>query len=631
MNQVNEKNHFPHEKDEIDLRDLFRSFWQYRIWAIGVVIVCLLVTGSYALLTSPVYRSDAMLRVEQESSPFKLLENMPLPAEFMSSSSSEKEIIMSRRVIGSVVDELNITRKIQPRYPPFIKNLVKNNQFGTDWLPDKYARNGESIVVSNFEVPDTELTTSFIIKSIDKNKYKLLTGEGSFILTGSVGQQVDQNGYSLHIDRMAAHSGAEFILSKQSRQQAINGLRANISINEGVKQSKDIMQISYESNDPEMSARVVNSVIKHYVKYNIESNVAVKEKTLEFIEGQLSKFSGDMAFSNELYLMLLTKAHQLKVMTAGEMGNVRIVDQAIVPEAPIKPRKSFILTLGLILGCVLGVVAALIRGAMDRKLYEPDAVEYNLNLPVYATIPLSREQLKLDRQGWNIKGGNSSKYPLLYKEQPDDPALEAMRFLRTNLEGGELKLNRHGVIAITGPSANVGKSFLTANLACLHAELGEKVLLIDADVRRGVQHGYFSLSNELGLSEYLSGDVEISKIFKPTGIGKLDVVTCGHVPDKSSVLMSSYKLKELLDEAKKHYDTILIDTPPILSITDAAIIAPHCNRLMIVIRAGMTTMDEVSACWRQLIQSGNKPSGLVMSGYEPSSLGYSKYQNYGSY
>ena len=352
MNQVNDKNHSLHENDEIDLRDLFRSFWQYRIWAIGTAALCLLVAVAYVLLTSPVYRADAMLRVEQENSPFKLLENMPLPAEFMSSPSSEKEIILSRRVIGSVVDELNLTRKIEPRYPPFIHNLVKNNQLPTAWLPEKYARNDENIAVSVFVIPEQVLRTAFIIKVVENNEYELLTEANDLILTGSVGQQVNQDGYSLSVDRMDAHLGAEFVLRMQSRQQAINSLHGNIGLNEGVKQSKDIMQISFESHDPEMSAQVVNSVVNHYVKYNIESNIAVKEKTLEFVESQLSKFSSDMAFSNELYLMLLTKAHQLEVITAGEMGNVRIVDAAVLPEAPVKPRKNFILTLGLMLGCV---------------------------------------------------------------------------------------------------------------------------------------------------------------------------------------------------------------------------------------------------------------------------------------
>jgi len=625
----------PHHDDEIDIHEILQMLWQYRVWALVVGLLCVISGLSYALLSSPVYRSDAMLQVESDNNPYSILQDMPLAKDLLvGENKNENEIILSRRVLGSAVDELNLTTRVQIRHLPWFHRLVESPANPADsygWLPERYARGGERINIAHFSIPEGSAEQSFLLRADSNGGYDLLSSDDETILEGQVGEDVQKNGYRLLVSRLDAGQGREFTLEKMSRYQAIQDLQENLVVTGGSKNSQDIIRIAMENTDPELAASIVNSVTRHYIQYNIENHTAVTEKTLEFVEGQLKRFSSDVSFNNELYMMLLTKAHELKVMKAGELGNVRIVDRAIVAEKPIKPRKALVVLIAVLLGIFLGVMAALIRSMLDKALYDPNVVETNLNLPVYATIPLSQTQMKLNKRGWQVSNNGNLSQSLLFMEDPDDQAIEAMRFLRTSFESGELHVNKHGIVAITGPSPNVGKTFLSANMACLLSELGHRVLLIDADLRRGQINEYFALENECGLADFLSDTVTVDAVLKYSGMNNLDIITRGGSPENPSVLMSSKQLKILLDEVKQRYDIVIIDTPPALAVTDATIISRHCDKLMLVIRAGLTTMDEVTACWRRLTQSGKKPSGLVMSCYDPSKLGYKKYHQYGYY
>ncbi|MDH5392517.1 MAG: polysaccharide biosynthesis tyrosine autokinase [Gammaproteobacteria bacterium] len=620
--------------DTVKLSEVFSHLWRYRNWVISVVVIFVVAAILYLKFAVPIYKSEAMLRIENDKNALAVLSDMEMLGGLSTPKSSEHEIIRSRRVLGEVVDELNLTLSVSPEYPVLIGAAIrKSDAFSIleNILSERYARFGESVDVSVFTTQPGMLGEPFIIKAKNDNAYELLDKNGNVILTGKTGAVVSSNGIEIKVDSLTSHVNGEFNIRSLSRQDVINFLFDKVKVSYSDRRSKDILRVSFEHADAALAAKVVNSVSRHYIDYNIKTQTAVAEKTLVFIEDQLSKFSGDMVFSNDIYKMLIKKTHQLKVLKAGEIGGVSVVDWGVVAERAVKPNKSLVFMACLVAGIFLGAVLALVRAFMDKKIYDPNAIEYSLNLPVYATVPLSQAQVKLNRQALKLTSNTDENLGVLYKNHPDDPAIESMRFLRTNLEGGELKIKHRGVIIITGPTPNAGKSFMSVNLACLYAELGQKVLLVDADVRKGVQHRFFNCDNKKGLSEYLSGNLAFSDVVKPTDMPGLDVITSGKCPSNSSVLMSSYKLKDLFEEAKTKYDVILVDTPPVLSITDATIIAKHSDRLMVVVRSGLTTMEEVSICWRKLTQSGKKPTGLVMSGYAPGRLGYGKYSQYAAY
>lgn len=618
--------------DEIDLSQILRILSQYRYWMMATALVIIFAASLYAFLSTPIYRSDALLQIEEKNNPLSLLEDLPFSSDVSGSSRSEVDIITSRRILGAVVDELKLQIGVKPYLSSIDKILATGEGKASEhsWMPGGLQQDTQGIAIESLNLPASHEVGEYLLETTQGGAFEFYAEDGSLSLSGQPGVYAEKDGYGLLLSPHTYPPGTRFVIQISSRTRAIEAVKSRLKVSVDPRKSEGMIRLNLEHSSPAAATRILNTIIKHYVQYNISNNAAVTEKTLEFIEGQLKKFSTDMAFNNELYLMLLTKAHELRVMKAGEIGNVRVVDDAVTPTRPVAPRKGLIVGLSVLLGLFAGVMAAFLRSVMDHSLYDPDQIESSLNIPVYATIPLSQEQVKLNKQGWKISSNGNISHGLLYKEAPDDPAMEAIRFLRTMIEDGNLR-NRHNVIAITGPSPNVGKTFLSTNLASIVSELGLRVLLIDADLRRGVVHEYFALEKECGLADYLMDSVTIESIVKYSGMGKMDIITRGGSPDNPSVLMSSSRLQMLLDECKKSYDMILIDTPPALAVTDAAIISRHVDQLLMVVRSGLTTMDEVSVSWKRLTQSGKCPSGLVMSGYDPSKLGYSKYQQYGYY
>lgn len=639
LNSPRDVSKYSHMTNEIELDQLLGQVWQRRLWVATVTLVVVVMSGVYTFSKWPSYQSQAMLQIDSGRDAFNLLSELPFAGEGLNNEyQATRDILKSRTVLGNTARDLNLDVEVLPDYFPLLSGwlLKKQNTAYNEksqipgWLPDSYAWVGESVKLEYFEVPSTYIGAQLYLSVEGEKLFNLYDHENNIILNGRIGESVTKNGFSIHVSELKARTGVWFKLRKLNVQDVIASLQESIQVKGGKRQGDGIIKVIYRHHDAVHAARILNTVIKHYVMYNISSQTAVTEKTLLFVESQLEKFSKDLSFNNDLYLMLLTKAHELKVMKAGTLGNVRVVDKAFVPIRPEGMGMLPMMAITALLGLVLGMIAAIIRHYMDHALYDPGQIESNLNIPVYATIPLSQAQIKLNKQGWKISGNGNISQGLLYKDVPDDPAMEAIRFLRTMIEDGDLR-SKHNVIAITGPSPNVGKTFLSTNLTCLLSELGLRVLLIDADLRRGVVHEYFALEKECGLADYLMESVTIESIVKYSGIGQMDVITRGGSPDNPSVLMSSSRLQLLLDECKQNYDIIIIDTPPALAVTDATIIARHVDQLLMVIKAGLTTMDEVSVCWKRLTQSGKRPSGLVMSGYDPSKLGYSKYQQYGYY
>jgi tyrosine-protein kinase Etk/Wzc len=258
---------------------------------------------------------------------------------------------------------------------------------------------------------------------------------------------------------------------------------------------------------------------------------------------KLLRLLRDMEVKTEIYTQLLNKAQELDVIRAGTVGNVRILDEAAVDvKEPIKPKKSLIVALAGVLGIFLGVVAALIRRALNRGIENPEQIE-NLGIPVYATIPFSKLQPK----------DISEKGILLADSHPEDLSVEAMRGLRTSIHFA-LVGSENKSIAITGPSPGVGKTFVSANLSALAAMGGDKVCVVDADMRRGTLHNYFHKNSENGLSEYLSGQIDLDKALQASGIANLDVICRGKAPPNPSELLMGQTFTDLLAILTERYD-----------------------------------------------------------------------------
>jgi tyrosine-protein kinase Etk/Wzc len=341
-------------------------------------------------------------------------------------------------------------------------------------------------------------------------------------------------------------------------------------------------------------------------KQRIETQI----KNLPITEQKAVQLTRNVTVANDLYTALLNKAQELKVAKAGTVGNVRIIDRALVPVKPVKPNKPVVTVLGLVLGLTLGVFFVFLRKALTRSLSDPDQVEREIGLPIYSVIPFSERQAVLERES------DGARRSLLARDISDDPAVESMRSLRTSLKFA-MPASEGGVIAFTGPTPEIGKSFVTANLAFVLAQGGSRVLLVDADLHRGRQHRFFGGQRSPGLSEILSGEAEFDKVVRETDVARLDLLATGVIPPNPSELFMRTSMRELLEQANETYDFVLLDTPPVLAVSEAAVLTALASHTFVVMRSAEHTAREIAVCLKRLQRIGVDVRGLVLNGFRP--------------
>ena len=354
-----------------------------------------------------------------------------------------------------------------------------------------------------------------------------------------------------------------------------------------------------------------------------------KIESLPDTQQQLFSLRRDVEVASEIYQLLLYKAQEMEVARASTVGNVRIIDSAIVDRSePVAPQKALIVVIGTLLGGLLGVAIVLIRRVIYRGIESADQIE-STGLSVFASIPFSDEQKRWDdlfNDGKRAHKANSV-LKILSKEEPTDLAVEMLRNLRTSLYFNLAEASNKAVL-ITGPSPGVGKSFISVNLATVCALAGQKVLLIDADMRRGYLHRYTAKTNKNGLSDYLSGQSGLKDVIFSTDIEGLDVITRGRTPPNPSELLHHNRLQELIDICSEAYDLIIFDTPPVLAVTDAKIVGQVVGNSLLVCRFDKTSQREIQHAQAQLVRDGAKVTGAVLNGVEKR---LSNYYGYGGY
>ena len=346
---------------------------------------------------------------------------------------------------------------------------------------------------------------------------------------------------------------------------------------------------------------------------------------------ELLRLKRDVEVSNEIYTMLLGKTQELDIVRAGTVGNVRIIDTAEVNTSkPVKPKKALIVIMATLLGGMLAVAIVLIQKAMHRGVEDPSEIEA-IGLPVYASVPYSENQDKLIGFSKSRKAKAEAKAKsILAIDNPADLSIEALRSLRTSLHFAMMEA-KNNIIAISGPSPGVGKSFISVNLAAVLAQSGKKVLIIDADMRKGYLQTQFGLKWDDGLSDYLSGRLNLEQITKPSKIEGLKVITRGQIPPNPSELLMHSNFSKLVDEVSKAYDLVIIDTPPILAVTDPAIVSAHTGTTLLVTRFGQNHLREIELTRNRFEQNGIDVKGVVFNGVvkkASNAYGYYGYYNY---
>ena len=338
------------------------------------------------------------------------------------------------------------------------------------------------------------------------------------------------------------------------------------------------------------------------------AGLARKVKVLPGIEQDLLRLTRDVKVNSELYLNLLTSAQQLRLAKEGKVGNVRVVDAPVVPEHAIRPQRAQILAISLVPGLLLGIGLAFLRNSLRPGLTNPADIAPATGLRVLASVPHSAAQDKLSPLIQRQAPGSH----LLAMLQPDDPALESLRGLRTALAFA-MREAHSNVVLFTGPSMNIGKSFTSANFAAVLGAGGKRVLLIDADLRQGHLHQFFGIQRGHGLSELITGarapDDTVLRAVAP----QLDLITTGALPPNPGDLLASPATLRLLQTLSAQYDLVLIDTPPVLAASDTQVLAPLAGTVFLLVRAGLTSLGDLQESAQRLAHIGVPVTGVVFN------------------
>nr|AXL05084.1 tyrosine-protein kinase wzc [Aeromonas hydrophila] len=366
---------------------------------------------------------------------------------------------------------------------------------------------------------------------------------------------------------------------------------------------------------------------KRQTLMNTKNAINKSIKRLPKTQQEILRLTRDVQVGQEIFVQLLNKQQELNIMKAGTIGNVRIIDDAAVETKAVKPKKPLIVVLATLLGGMLSVGLILVRAAFHRGVESPEQLE-EMGLSVYATIPYSSEQATIEQQQKKRRHAMSLNEALLAARNPADLAMESLRSLRTSLHFAMMEA-KNNIVMISGPGPGLGKTFVSTNFAATLAMGGKKVLVIDADLRKGYMQKVMGQEMGTGLSSYLAGQTDLTQVVSQTGFDGLDFVCRGAVPPNPSELLMHPRFKALLDWASEHYDFVIVDSPPILAVTDAAIVGQHVGASLLVARFAKTAVKEVEVAIRRFEQNGVAIKGILLNAVEKKASSY--YGNYGYY
>ena len=384
----------------------------------------------------------------------------------------------------------------------------------------------------------------------------------------------------------------------------------------------ETQKIQLEQQVAEASSKYMD---EHPMMQQMNAQLAAINKKIAELDGTLKRLPElqrqylqlfrEVEVKQQLYTGLLNSYQQLRIAKAGEIGNVRIVDTAVEPIQPIKPKKLQILILSIFLGGFLGTLLALLRNMMRSGIKDAAQIENELDLPVYATVPRS-----LTQASRNNLLNKRKNIPILAVKDSGDIAIESLRSMRTAIHFALMNASNN-VIALSGPAPEIGKSFITVNLATILAQGGKRVLVIDGDMRRGYLHKYFNADIKPGLAELLNHQNSYEDIVQNSTVENLFFVTRGKSPVNPSELLSTDKFKAFLDQASAHFDHILIDTPPVLAVTDGIIIAQYAGVNLLIARHGKTQIKELEITVNRFEQANVKVNGVILNDVQKGAAG----------
>ncbi len=391
-------------------------------------------------------------------------------------------------------------------------------------------------------------------------------------------------------------------------------------LNGKIAEAQKRMLVTYQSLQRGLKLRIAD----------LDQEIARFEKELKLLpeaEQQLARLTRLATVNADIYTFLLQKHEEARIARAATISSINIIDPAIVPDKPVKPSKKKNLLLALIVGSMAGIGVAFFMEYLDDTVKDAESAKQILGVPVLSVIPYIGLQ-----NGVEESSDEEIKRTLITHLEPRSPAAEAFRTLRTGIHFSSVNEKKQ-VLLVTSSFPGEGKTTVAANLAETMAKTGSRVLLVGCDLRRPSLHTIFDQPRSPGLTEILIGDVDIDAAIHKTGINKLDFISAGLTPPNPAELIGSRQMGEVVGSVKGEYDTIILDAPPILAVTDAALLSEHADMILVVLEAGRVQIRALQRMKEIVGSLQARVAGMVLNDKTGKGMEYYSYyrDRYGKY
>ncbi len=623
---------------ELNLRDYWQIIQKRRLVLVFVFLLVLIPAIIYTNLQKPQYRAASSVQWTERKALGGLLAEL-LTVKSGNPLAAQAKIITSLPVLERVVVDLEMVGRDASAEEITEKAVKLRNMVETDIITDT---NIIRIIVTNDNPSVAAVLANRIAKAYIAENQRMKSAE-SRTVREFIQKQLDELGDRLKKSEAAL---AEF---KESAVPSGVGLPMQNRLADLEVQRQNLLR-QYTENHPDVKT--------------IEEQINSIKNELKKLPGKeliFNRFTRDVEINSKIFRELKDKLEAARISEAEKMADAVLVDPAVPPQSPVVPNKPLNYILGCVMGLMLGLAGALIVEQLDTSIGTIEDVEQYLKLPALGVIPylrLKNEKTKnFIQRMWVREPRGKEKFQrmtnqLLIHYSSSSPVFEAYRILRTKIQKEVFSKEYTGgkVLLVTSSGPEEGKSITISNLAIAMAQGGVRTLLIDADLRRSVIHKIFGLnSKEPGLSNILRGtstpkeaiktfvDIVIGaagfdNLIKTPGLDNLHILTSGALTTTPAELLAAPEMSSLLETLKKDFDLILIDTPPVLAVTDSVILASKSDSVILVYRVGKTARSILSRSKTQLIDSGAKVSGIILNNISPEmEMRYGYYYHYKYY
>ncbi len=620
------------QEQEVHLRDYLRVL-QKRRWTVIATFIILVTTVTIATFSArPIYQATTQLLIERDNpNVVSIQEVLAVDATSTDYYQTQYEILKSENLARRVVQQLHLERhpEFNPKpTKPVVepqdvreKRLIRAFQGGLRVTPIRNSR----LVNVSFESHDPHLASQavntlaeeyiqysmetkinaskgarlWLSTQVDEMQVKVKNAEDTFEdFKQSIPQQI-----------IASVESERATREMENRPEVVNNAFIQELRGEEIKLSAKLAELfqKYGPKHPQMIQ--LNSELKT-LRDKMEREIKRVVAAVMIAESpQYLLLKREAEANRKLYETLLTRLKETTVTGNLPQSNIHIVDRAQVQEHPVKPKKRMNIMLSAILGLMVGVGLAFFFEYLDNTLKSPEDIERFLEVPLLGLVPLTK------------KGKEGSSIDLIVATSPKSAYAEAYRTIRTGILLSMAE-RQPKVILVTSPGPLEGKTTTTANLSAAMAQAGSSVLLVDGDLRRPRLHHLFNLENTKGLSSVLVGEIALEVAIQKTHLPLLSILTAGPISPNPAELLGSQKMRDLVAEASRQFDRVIIDSPPLIPVTDATLLATVCDGVVLVVEESRTTRDLAVSGRKRLAEAKARVLGVVLNKVDLQKDGY---------